>query len=93
MRPIAIAVRDDGEWRIVHRCRACGELRLNRIAGDDNPVALMSLALRPLAAPAAAAALGAVSAATPSRPTGSGPGASTTERGGHGVAGHRPTSE
>lgn len=51
MEPIAIASRPDGEWTIVHRCAACRELRRNRIAGDDDPIALMSLAVRPLARP------------------------------------------
>ena len=33
------------------RCRACGALRSNRIAADDNPALLLSIALRPLAQP------------------------------------------
>ncbi|GAB4335546.1 MAG: hypothetical protein Kow0010_23030 [Dehalococcoidia bacterium] len=49
MEPLAIAVRNGGEWSIVHRCAGCGELRVNRIAGDDNPLLLMQLAVRPLA--------------------------------------------
>lgn len=52
MEPIAIAVRQDGEWAIVHRCRGCDTLRTNRIAGDDHELALLGLALRPLASPA-----------------------------------------
>jgi hypothetical protein len=51
MEPIAVAVRADGEWTLVHRCRACGMLKSNRIAGDDNGMLLMSLAARPLARP------------------------------------------
>jgi hypothetical protein len=35
----------------VHRCRACGRLSSNRIAGDDNAALLLSLAVRPLSAP------------------------------------------
>jgi hypothetical protein len=50
MEPIAIWVRDD-EWVIVHRCQRCEELRPNRIAGDDSPVALLALGARPLANP------------------------------------------
>jgi hypothetical protein len=50
MEPIAVWVRGD-EWILVHRCRKCGLLRSNRIAGDDLEVALLSLALRPLARP------------------------------------------
>jgi hypothetical protein len=51
MEPIAIAVRRGGEWIIVHRCNGCGEIHTNRIAGDDNPVVLVHLAVRPLASP------------------------------------------
>lgn len=52
MEPIAISVRKGGEWALVHRCRDCGALRTNRIAGDDNALVLVSLAVRPLAQPA-----------------------------------------
>ena len=51
MEPIAITVRGDGEWVLVHRCLGCGELHLNRSAGDDNPLALLRLAVRPLGQP------------------------------------------
>ena len=51
MEPIAVCVRGSGEWVLVHRCSGCGELRLNRSAGDDNPLVLVSLAVRPLAQP------------------------------------------
>ena len=51
MEPVAISPRPDGEWMVVHRCRRCDELHRTRIAGDDDPVALMSLAVRPLARP------------------------------------------
>lgn len=60
LEPIAIAVRSAGsgagqvagEWVLVHRCLRCGELKTNRIAGDDSERALLALALRPLARPA-----------------------------------------
>lgn len=51
MEPIGISVRENGEWALVHRCSACSALRVNRIAGDDNPLMLMRLAVRPLARP------------------------------------------
>lgn len=51
MEPIAISVRPDGEWTLVHRCKECGMIKMNRIGGDDNPMLLMSLAARPLARP------------------------------------------
>ena len=51
MEPIGVWVRGKGEWALLHRCRECGMIRSNRIAGDDNSLALMSLALRPLAQP------------------------------------------
>jgi len=51
MEPIAIWVRPDGEWALVHRCGSCHAVRTNRVAGDDEPVLLVSLAARPLAQP------------------------------------------
>ena len=51
MEAVAIAGRDDGEWTLVHRCRSCHTLKANRVAGDDNPLMLMRLAVRPLARP------------------------------------------
>lgn len=52
MEPIAIEVRRGGEWAIIHRCRGCGTIRANRVAGDDQERALLALALRPIANPA-----------------------------------------
>ncbi|QDU70354.1 RNHCP domain-containing protein [Mucisphaera calidilacus] len=51
MEPIGIDVRSDGEWALIHRCTGCGVIRTNRIAGDDQELALLQLALRPLARP------------------------------------------
>ncbi len=48
MKPIGIAIRDDDEWTLIHKCAGCGQLRTNRIAGDDHELSLLSLALRPL---------------------------------------------
>ena len=51
MDPVAVWVRKRGEWAIVHRCRRCGQMSSNRIAADDNPMKLMSIALKPLTSP------------------------------------------
>ena len=51
MEPISIYVRPDGEWALIHRCKKCGELKINRIAADDNEYLLLSLACKPLANP------------------------------------------
>lgn len=51
MEPIAVWVRKNGEWSIIHRCRICGKLSSNRIAADDNPMKLMSLAMKPVSFP------------------------------------------
>lgn len=51
MEPIAVWAKRNGEWALFHRCDQCGWLRANRIAGDDNQVALLSLAMRPIANP------------------------------------------
>jgi hypothetical protein len=48
MEPIAISTQRDGEWSIVHRCQTCGDIKTNRIAGDDDTLQLLCLALRPL---------------------------------------------
>jgi hypothetical protein len=52
MEPLAITVRGDGEWVLVHRCTGCGVVHLNRSAGDDNVYVLIQLVTRPLAHPA-----------------------------------------
>ncbi|MBP5153823.1 MAG: RNHCP domain-containing protein [Lachnospiraceae bacterium] len=49
MDPIAVWVRKNNEWALIHRCRICGKLSSNRIAADDHPMKLMALALRPFA--------------------------------------------
>ena len=36
---------------IIHRCKRCGALSSNRVAADDNPMKLMSIAMRPLCEP------------------------------------------
>lgn len=51
MEPISVWVRRDGEWAIIHRCRQCGALSSNRVAADDNPMKLMSIAMKPLCLP------------------------------------------
>jgi hypothetical protein len=48
MAALSLSVRQDGEWMIIHHCLACGELSANRIAGDDNALVLMRMAMRPL---------------------------------------------
>lgn len=51
MEPVSVWVRKSGEWAIVHRCKRCGAFSSNRIAADDNPMKLMSIAMKPLTAP------------------------------------------
>lgn len=51
MEPVSVWVRPGGDWAVIHRCRKCGELHSNRIAGDDNELALVSLAVRAFAQP------------------------------------------
>lgn len=51
MEPIGVWVRKGGEWALIHRCRRCGKLSSNRVAADDNPMKLMSIAMRPLSQP------------------------------------------
>ena len=51
MEPIAVTVRTESRWVLIHRCTRCGRLRLNKTAGDDNLLLLMQLAALPLATP------------------------------------------
>lgn len=51
MEPITVWVRKNGEWAIIHRCIRCGALSSNRIAADDNPMKLMSIAMKPVSSP------------------------------------------
>lgn len=51
MEPIAVTVRGQGRWVLIHRCTKCGRLRLNRTAGDDNVLLLVRLAALPLTMP------------------------------------------
>jgi hypothetical protein len=43
MPAIGVAYRGNGEQMVVHRCNGCGIARQNRVAADDNPVALLRL--------------------------------------------------
>lgn len=48
MPAVGVAFRADGEQMLVHRCNGCGAERQNRIAADDDPVAVMRLTPVPL---------------------------------------------
>ncbi|WP_277557339.1 RNHCP domain-containing protein [Ereboglobus sp. PH5-10] len=48
MEPIAVSACPDGEWLIVHQCKTCFVVHINRIAGDDSERELLGLAVRPL---------------------------------------------
>ena len=39
------------EWMLIHRCKSCGQLHENRIAGDDSVMLLLAIAAKPLANP------------------------------------------
>lgn len=51
MEPIAVTVRGEGRWVLIHRCTKCGRLRMNRSAADDNVLLLLQLAALPLTMP------------------------------------------
>ncbi|HSZ47299.1 MAG TPA: RNHCP domain-containing protein, partial [Streptosporangiaceae bacterium] len=51
MEPIAVTVRGERRWMLIHRCTRCGRLRMNRTAADDNVLLLLQLAAAPLATP------------------------------------------
>ena len=43
MPAIGVAYRTNGEQMVVHRCNGCSIERRNRVAADDNPLALLRL--------------------------------------------------
>jgi RNHCP domain len=51
MEPIAVTIRSERRWMLIHRCTRCGRLRMNRTAADDNVLLLMQLAALPLTTP------------------------------------------
>ena len=51
MEPVAVWVRKNSEWAIIHRCKWCGTFSSNRVAADDNPMKLMSIAMKPISQP------------------------------------------
>jgi len=51
MEPIAVTVRGERRWVLIHRCTHCGRLRLNKTAADDNMLLLIQLAALPLTMP------------------------------------------
>lgn len=46
MKPVALVHRRSGEQVILHECLGCGATDPNRIAADDNPVALQGIPIR-----------------------------------------------
>ncbi|TCP55213.1 RNHCP domain-containing protein [Tamaricihabitans halophyticus] len=48
MTALCLMADRQGEWLVIHECLACGELSANRIAGDDNALVLLRMAVRPL---------------------------------------------
>ena len=51
MEAIGVWVKSNGEWAVIHRCKRCGHLSSNRVAADDNPLKLMSVAMKPMGNP------------------------------------------
>jgi hypothetical protein len=43
MPAVGVTFRPDGEQMVIHRCNGCGIERQNRVAADDNPIALLRL--------------------------------------------------
>ncbi|UOR02572.1 RNHCP domain-containing protein [Leucobacter allii] len=51
MGPIAVAAPRTGGWLLIQRCLDCAHLACHPVAGDDNELILMRMAVRPLAEP------------------------------------------
>jgi hypothetical protein len=49
MKAISVYVQPKSrEWSIIHQCTRCRTLKINRIAGDDNEMMLLTLAAEPI---------------------------------------------
>jgi len=48
LEPIGLWVREGGDNALLHRCKRCGTLRSNRLAGDDDESTLRRIAERAL---------------------------------------------
>ncbi|MDY7027424.1 MAG: RNHCP domain-containing protein [Spirochaetota bacterium] len=46
MEPISLWMKEDGETMILHRCTICGSIKANRLAGDDDDLAVRNIAER-----------------------------------------------
>lgn len=44
MKPVGLTTKKDGEIMIIHECQTCGKISNNRIAGDDDTDAILTLA-------------------------------------------------
>ena len=51
MEPVSVRDKKNGEWAVIHRCKMCGSFSSNRVAADDNPMKLMSIAMKPISHP------------------------------------------
>lgn len=51
MEPVSVWVKDDDEWDIILRCKTCGEMALSRLDENDDPIKVLSVAVKPLAEP------------------------------------------
>jgi len=45
MQPVARTLKKDGEEVLIHKCLKCGQIRKNRIAGDDSFEGVESLSV------------------------------------------------
>ncbi|MCF7832111.1 MAG: RNHCP domain-containing protein [Candidatus Marinimicrobia bacterium] len=48
MKPIGIHVQQNGEWSLIHQCKTCGTIKINRTAYDDNELLLLTIAAEPM---------------------------------------------
>ena len=51
LEPISIWVKPNGQWEIIQRCRACGEMKNSPMSEDDSPIKILAVASRPLSSP------------------------------------------
>lgn len=61
MKPLGLTLKrtnkkystiNQGELMLIHECTGCGKISINRIAGDDNPLAIQRLFMESQSMPA-----------------------------------------
>lgn len=51
LEAVSIWVKPCGEWEVIQRCNACGEMKSSPMSEDDSPIKILAVASKPLSSP------------------------------------------